>query len=68
MSTEWVTEDTTLDNRKAAEAQPATGLPEPARSLVKFGWQVDRESPGDGIPDFEEAAAIYRGSGRRRRR
>lgn len=60
MRTEPVTEDTIAKNRKAAKAQPATGLPELARSLLEFGWLIDRDRPTERIPYFEEAAAIYR--------
>jgi hypothetical protein len=61
MRTEPVTEDTIAKSRKLAQLRPATGLPELARHLLKFGWQIDRESPAQRIPYFEEAAAIYRG-------
>lgn len=57
---EPVTEQTIQRNRKLAEDQPATGLPALARSLMDFGWQIDREQPSVRIPYFEEAAAIYR--------
>jgi tetratricopeptide (TPR) repeat protein len=60
MRTEPITEDIIAENRRQAAAQPATGLPELARSLLEFGWQIDRDSPAKGIPYFEEAAAIYR--------
>lgn len=60
MRTEPVTEDTIAENRKAAKAQPATGLPALARSLLEFGWLIDRDRPAERIPYFEEAAAIYR--------
>ncbi|MFD8500203.1 tetratricopeptide repeat protein [Amycolatopsis sp. NPDC059657] len=60
MRTEPITEDTIAEVRMHAMAQPAAGLPRLARSLLQFGWQVDRASPSKRIPYFEEAAAIYR--------
>lgn len=60
MRTEPITEDTIVENRKDAIADPATGLPKLAQSLLKFGWQIERDSHAKCIPYFEEAAAIYR--------
>jgi hypothetical protein len=58
--TEPVTEDTIATHRILAQVQPATGQPRLARSLLEFGWQIDRETPAQRLPYFEEAAAIYR--------
>ncbi|MEU8899362.1 tetratricopeptide repeat protein [Nocardia sp. NPDC048505] len=61
MRPEPITEDMIVENRKAAEAQPSTGLPRLARILMEFGWQIDRDRQAERIPYFEEAAAIHRG-------
>ncbi|MFG2137722.1 tetratricopeptide repeat protein [Streptomyces sp. NPDC048650] len=61
MRNEPVTEESIVEARTLAREQPTTGLPKLARSLLEFGWRVDRESPSARIPYFEEAAAIYRG-------
>ncbi|WP_162908133.1 hypothetical protein [Allorhizocola rhizosphaerae] len=60
MRTERVTEGAIDECRKLARLQPATGLPELARCLMTFAVQTNRETPTEGIPYFEEAAAIYR--------
>jgi hypothetical protein len=46
MRTEPVTEDTVARHRESARHHPATGLPEPARCLLEYGWQIDRQQPG----------------------
>ncbi|MEO6089628.1 MAG: hypothetical protein ABIQ18_41625 [Umezawaea sp.] len=60
MWTEKITEAQIAEIRKAAGAQPATGLPALAHNLQKFGYQIARENPAERIPYFAEAAAIYR--------
>jgi hypothetical protein len=60
MRKEPVTEESIVEARTLARADPATGLPVLAQRLQRFGWQIDRESPAAPIPYFEEAAAIYR--------
>ncbi|MFF5233233.1 hypothetical protein [Dactylosporangium sp. NPDC000521] len=60
MRTERVTEDMIADSRKLAGLDPAVGVPELARCLMRFGWQVRRERPTQSLPYFEEAADLWR--------
>ncbi|MFE9723810.1 tetratricopeptide repeat protein [Streptomyces sp. NPDC005794] len=61
MRREPVSEESIAEARIRSRDQPATGLPELARPLLAFGWRIDRARPSEGLPYFEEAAAIYRG-------
>ncbi|MCP2322263.1 tetratricopeptide (TPR) repeat protein [Hamadaea flava] len=60
MRVERVTEEMIAEHRRLARLRPDHGLPELARCLVRFGWQINRENPPEGVAYFEEAVSIYR--------